>query len=308
MTLLYLECHLIPNWHSRSTFAWFLEQLLKDLVSWGRPGECPMIDHFLRDASGVFVLPVLEYCSAVWWSATDTHLKLLDRVVNGTRFLTGVCLSVTLLIADLLQFFVCCVRSFVTRCTHLMMRYLDRMCQCGHIGIPMRHLPAEPRSTAGPLFPSQCPSGMILINTCVNWLNKEQLIFNNNLNSNVGLQSFVCSLVVVSVIFLTDWGGTASHQYNASSPARPLINMPPPLLHGLPSICRLLSSTASHQYAASSPPWPSINMPPPLLHGLPSICRLLFCTASHQYTHIICQLICSTKNVPSEPGVGRIMD
>ena len=22
-----------------------------------------------------FVLPVLEYCSAVWWSAADTHLK-----------------------------------------------------------------------------------------------------------------------------------------------------------------------------------------------------------------------------------------
>ena len=28
-----------------------------------------------------FVLPVLEYCSAVWCSAADTHLKLLDRVV-----------------------------------------------------------------------------------------------------------------------------------------------------------------------------------------------------------------------------------
>ena len=28
-----------------------------------------------------FVLPVLEYCSAVWCSAADSHLKLLDRVV-----------------------------------------------------------------------------------------------------------------------------------------------------------------------------------------------------------------------------------
>ena len=36
-----------------------------------------------------FVLPVLEYCSAVWCSAADTHLKLLDRVVSGARFLTG---------------------------------------------------------------------------------------------------------------------------------------------------------------------------------------------------------------------------
>ena len=34
-----------------------------------------------------FVLPVLEYCSAVWCSAADTHLKLLDRAVSGARFL-----------------------------------------------------------------------------------------------------------------------------------------------------------------------------------------------------------------------------
>ena len=27
-----------------------------------------------------FVLPVLEYCSAVWCSPADSHLKLLDRV------------------------------------------------------------------------------------------------------------------------------------------------------------------------------------------------------------------------------------
>ena len=36
-----------------------------------------------------FALPVLEYCSAVWCSAADTHLKLLDRAVIGARFLTG---------------------------------------------------------------------------------------------------------------------------------------------------------------------------------------------------------------------------
>ena len=40
----------------------------------------------------IFVLPFLEYCSAVWCSATDTHLKLLDRVVSGASFLTvGAC-------------------------------------------------------------------------------------------------------------------------------------------------------------------------------------------------------------------------
>ena len=36
-----------------------------------------------------FVQPVLEYCSAVWCSAADTHLKLLDRAVNDAQFLTG---------------------------------------------------------------------------------------------------------------------------------------------------------------------------------------------------------------------------
>ena len=37
-----------------------------------------------------FVLPILEYCSAVWCSAADAHLRLLDRVVSGVSFLTGV--------------------------------------------------------------------------------------------------------------------------------------------------------------------------------------------------------------------------
>ena len=31
----------------------------------------------------------LEYCSAVWCSAADTHLKLLDRAVSGALFLIG---------------------------------------------------------------------------------------------------------------------------------------------------------------------------------------------------------------------------
>ena len=35
-----------------------------------------------------FVLPLLEYCFAVWCSAADTHLKLLDRGVSCARFVT----------------------------------------------------------------------------------------------------------------------------------------------------------------------------------------------------------------------------
>ena len=53
-----------------------------------------------------FVLPVLEYYSAVWCSAPDTHHRILDRVVGFACFLTGVCLSVTLHIVDVWQYYV----------------------------------------------------------------------------------------------------------------------------------------------------------------------------------------------------------
>ena len=43
----------------------------------------------LRRCFRGFVLPVLKCCSAVWCSAADTHLRLLDRVVSGASFLTG---------------------------------------------------------------------------------------------------------------------------------------------------------------------------------------------------------------------------
>ena len=36
-----------------------------------------------------FVLPVLVYCSALWCSAADSHLKLVDRVVTSVGFLAG---------------------------------------------------------------------------------------------------------------------------------------------------------------------------------------------------------------------------
>ena len=36
-----------------------------------------------------FVLPVLDYCSAVWYSAANSHLKLIDRVVRRAGFLAG---------------------------------------------------------------------------------------------------------------------------------------------------------------------------------------------------------------------------
>ena len=43
----------------------------------------------LRRCCRGFVLPVLEYCSAVWCCAADTHHKRLDPAVSGAWFLTG---------------------------------------------------------------------------------------------------------------------------------------------------------------------------------------------------------------------------
>ena len=43
-----------------------------------------------------FILPVLEYCCAVWCLAADAHLKLLDRLVSGACFLAGSVLNCNL--------------------------------------------------------------------------------------------------------------------------------------------------------------------------------------------------------------------
>ena len=92
-----------------------------------------------------FVMPVLEYRSAVWCLAADTHLKLLDRTVSGAGFLTLVVFECDL--AHRLSVAILCmlykISTGETRCTLLMVLYLDRMCQCGlwsHIGTLMRLL------------------------------------------------------------------------------------------------------------------------------------------------------------------------
>ena len=43
---------IIPRWHLRNIFARFPKQLLKDLISLGRPGGYSMIGRLLGDASG----------------------------------------------------------------------------------------------------------------------------------------------------------------------------------------------------------------------------------------------------------------
>ena len=111
--------HLIPRWPLKSIIARFPTQFLKDLVSWGNPGECSMIDSFLGDAFGV--LPC-QFWSTVLQSGARLPIRTLNywtvqSAVPG--FKLGVCLSVTLLIVDPWQSCVCFIRSGVTQCTLL---------------------------------------------------------------------------------------------------------------------------------------------------------------------------------------------
>ena len=102
-----------------------------------------------------FVLPVSEYCSAVWCSAADTHFKLLDCAVSGAWSLTNGMYKIRCYLMHLVNG----VRP-------------DHRCHCRlhavpwcHISILMRRLTAEPHSTAGLLFHSQYRSGTILPTT-----------------------------------------------------------------------------------------------------------------------------------------------
>ena len=88
-------------------------------------------------------------------------------------FYLGVCFSVTLHIVDLLQYYVCCTRSGVSRCTLFMVLFLSHMCWCGlhavlrsYIGTLMTLLAAEPRIINGLLFSSQYLCGTVLVTPC----------------------------------------------------------------------------------------------------------------------------------------------
>ena len=110
-----------------------------------------------------FVLPFLEYCSAVWCSAAETHLKLLDRAVSGARFLTKGVFECG--IAHHRSVAVLCMLNKI-RCNPV--HPLNGALPGPYVPVRVTRvalvaLVAEPRSTAGLLFPSQCPSGTILL-------------------------------------------------------------------------------------------------------------------------------------------------
>ena len=145
MTLIHWYWHFIPRWPLRSIFSRFPDQLLKDLVFWGSPGDYSTIDPFLGDAFGVLPCPfksTVHQCGARLPIHTLNNWTLLSMMLF---FKLGLCLSVTLLLVDLWQYYACCIRSGVTRSTFFMVLYLCRMCQCGlhvvfwsHIGILIR--------------------------------------------------------------------------------------------------------------------------------------------------------------------------
>ena len=169
------------------------------------------------------------FCSLVL--GCDTHLKLLDRAVSGARFLTGMCLSVTLLIVDPWQSCVCFIRSGVTRCTLLVVLYMDHMCQCGlhavlwsHIGTHMHRLAAEPRSTTWLILPSRCPSGTILLtqySMVLDWRvsRAEPMLFywSKMLYPYYCLLLFFPSLLSVYRLVLWGWGLRTDRVYNYHS-------------------------------------------------------------------------------------------
>ena len=109
------------------------------------------------------VLRATNYCSAVWCSAVDTHLKLLDRGVRGASFLTGGVFECNL--AHRRSVAVLCILHKI-RCNSMNPLYGALpvpMCRCGLHAL-MRLFAAEPRSIAGLLFPCQYLCGTIAVN------------------------------------------------------------------------------------------------------------------------------------------------
>ena len=128
------------NFQSSFSNAWYLKVVLAT-NPW-----CLHEIFFLFLGFVLFCLHVLEYCSAVWCSAANTHPKLPNSVVSGARFQRAVWLSVSLNIVDLWQHYVCCTRSGVTWCTPSMVFYLCRMCQCGLVAHRYTYAPPRRRS------------------------------------------------------------------------------------------------------------------------------------------------------------------
>ena len=113
-----------------------------------------------------FVLPILEYCSAVWCLAANAHFELLERALSCSWFLTGGVFECD--IAHHQSLAILCM-MFKIRCNlvhnlngALHEPYVPVWVTRGAL-VAHWYTYGPPRSTVGLLFPSECPSGMILL-------------------------------------------------------------------------------------------------------------------------------------------------
>ena len=118
-----------------------------------------------------FVLPVLEYCSAVWCCAADTHLKLLDQAVSGDRFLTGGVFECDIYnrrsVAGLCKFYKIRCNPVHPINSALPGPYVPARVTRGAL-VAHRYTYAPPRCrtllySGTYIFPSRCPFGTILL-------------------------------------------------------------------------------------------------------------------------------------------------
>ena len=122
-----------------------------------------------------FVLPVFDYCSAVWCSAADSYLKLLDRVVRSAGFLAGGVLDCNLAhrrsVAELCILFKIKSNHMHPLSGALPLPYVSARVTRGvlvaNIGTRSRLLVVGFLSIAEPLCPSRCLFGMILVTLCL---------------------------------------------------------------------------------------------------------------------------------------------
>ena len=121
-----------------------------------------------------FVLPVLEYCSAVWCSAADSHLKLLDRVVRVDSFSAGGVLECNLANRRSVAEF-CMVFKIRSNPMHRFTGVLPLPYVPARVtvvlwllrGTRLFLLAVELLSKVEPLCPSRCLFGTIMVTLCL---------------------------------------------------------------------------------------------------------------------------------------------
>ena len=143
----------------------------------------------------ILIIQLLEYCSAVWCSAADTHLKLLDRVVSGSCFIAG----------DVLNCNLSHRRSVAVLCILYKIRCNTKHPLCGALPVP--YVPV--RVTRGALIahrytfaPPCCRTSQYSISGTI-WLTQYSMVWDWRV-SRAGPMPFCwpsCSLLLCLQLF-----------------------------------------------------------------------------------------------------------